>query len=424
MKRRNFLRLSALISSMGVMPMKSMAIQNENRFNSNHTNENDRAYWVHLLNKIATPVLQNMSNGTLRKNMKVAFSPTWDNRNKEVAYMEAFGRLLVGIAPFLNLKNEEGCSQEEKNIRKKITAQTLQSLKAAVDTNSNDYLLWSFNDTKQTLVDAAFMAQALLSAPDTLWYPLDTPTKEAYIKEFTKLRQIEPPNNNWVLFAAIIESFLLFIGESYSAERIEMAIDKIKSWYVGDGWYADGTKFHFDYYNGYVIHPMFTEVLRINVLKNRIDKKEWELAYKRMQRFAFSQERMISPEGTYPVIGRSSTYRAGAFQPLAKLALDNQLPESLEPAQIRSALTAVLKNIFMDTTFDKEGWLTLGLVGNQQENIADSYSNTGSMYLTSFVFLPLGLSPENDFWKKPFADWTQRKAWSGKPFKKDYAVDY
>ena len=66
----------------------------------------------------------------------------------------------------------------------------------------------------------------------------------------------------------------------------------------------------------------------------------------------------------------------------------------------------------------------MGLVGNQQENIADSYSNTGSMYLTSFVFLPLGLSPENDFWKKPFADWTQRKAWSGKPFKKDYAVDY
>jgi hypothetical protein len=114
----------------------------------------------------------------------------------------------------------------------------------------------------------------------------------------------------------------------------------------------------------------------------------------------------------------------GAFQPLAKLALDRNLPTPIEPAQVRCALTAVFKNVFIPTTFTDEGWLTLGLVGNQQADIADYYSNTGSMYLTSLGFLPLGLKATDPFWTDPFTDWTQRKAWSGKPFAKDYAVDY
>jgi hypothetical protein len=46
------------------------------------------------------------------------------------------------------------------------------------------------------------------------------------------------------------------------------------------------------------------------------------------------------------------------------------------------------------------------------------------MYLTSLAFLPLGLEANHAFWSAPFTEWTQRKAWSGKPFIKDYAVDY
>ncbi len=144
----------------------------------------------------------------------------------------------------------------------------------------------------------------------------------------------------------------------------------------------------------------------------------------RMRRYASFQERYISPEGTFPVFGRSSTYRVGAFQPLARLALEDSLPDGVSPAQVRSALTAVMKRVFVEKTFTKEGWLTLGFVGDQQSGITDYYSNTGSMYLTSLAFLPLGLPAIHRFWSDPFAEWTQLKAWSGKPFAKDYAVDY
>jgi hypothetical protein len=353
--------------------------------------------------------------------MQVEFSPTKDKRNPNVAYMEAFGRLLAGIAPFLALPKEDS---DEGKIRERLLQQALDSLVHAVNPESPDYLYWGSPKERQPLVDAAYIAQAFLAAPDVLWKPLAEETKNRFIKEFVQIRQIPPVNSNWLLFAAIIESFLLSIDVPIDAKRIDNAIESLQKWYVGDGWYSDGDKFHFDHYNGYVMHPMLIEILRVNVTKGRRKKEELDIAYKRMQRYATFQERYISPEGTYLVVGRSSTYRIGAFQPLVKLALENTLPEDIQPAQVRCALTAVMKRIFINETFTKDGWLTLGLIGNQQANIADSYTNTGSLYLTSLVFLPLGLPAMHEFWGAPFTEWTQMKAWSGKPFKKDYAVDY
>jgi hypothetical protein len=158
--------------------------------------------------------------------------------------------------------------------------------------------------------------------------------------------------------------------------------------------------------------------------KGRLSQADFDLAYKRMRRYASFQERYISPEGTFLVVGRSSTYRVGLFQPLAKLALENALPDGVSLAQVRSALTAVFRRVFVSSTFDRDGWLTLGLVGANQANLADSYSNTGSMYLTCAAFLPLGLPANHAFWTDPDADWTQKKAWTGQVFPKDYAVDY
>jgi hypothetical protein len=335
--------------------------------------------------------------------------------------MEAFGRLIAGIAPFLALPVDE---TSEGKIRKRLLLQTQQSLAHAVDPDSPDYLFWGHDGTRQPLVDAAYIAQALLYAPNVLWEPLSEKTKQQVIHEFKAIRRLKPFNSNWLLFAAIIESFLLSIGQEPDAARIDNAIDAINKWYVGDGWYSDGEQFHFDHYNGFVIHPMLVDVLKVNVAKGRRSKKEFDTAYKRMQRYASFQERYISPEGTFLVVGRSSTYRVGAFQPLAKLSLENALPEGIAPAQVRCALTAVMKNMFIPKTFTKDGWLTMGLVGDQQKDLADYYSNTGSMYITSLVFLVLGLPASSEFWSGAFTEWTQRRAWSGKPFPKDFAVNY
>ncbi|HYX09466.1 MAG TPA: DUF2264 domain-containing protein, partial [Bacteroidales bacterium] len=63
-------------------------------------NFNSRAYWVHVLTTIADPVLENLSRGTLRKEMPVESKS--DDR-AGVTHLEAFGRTLAGIAPWLEL---------------------------------------------------------------------------------------------------------------------------------------------------------------------------------------------------------------------------------------------------------------------------------------------------------------------------------
>ena len=381
----------------------------------------DRVYWAMLMEKIAHPILSPLSKGELRKNMEVQVSPVWDGRDICVAYLEAVGRLLAGMAPWFALPDDETA---EGKVRKRLREEALLGIAAGADPHSPDYFCWGTPTARQPLVDASYLAYAFLRAPKALWEPLSVSTKQQVVHAFKGLRNIDPYRSNWLLFAAMVETFLLSIGEDIDAARIDNAIDTMNKWYVGDGWYSDGERFHFDHYNGYVIHPMMVDVLKVNVAAGRRKKEEYQLAYRRMQRYAEFQERYISPEGTYPVFGRSSTYRVGAFQPLAQLALEDSLPKGIHPAQVRCALTAVMKRIFIPSTFTPKGYLQLGLVGDEQQGIADNYTNTGSLYLTSLAFLPLGLPATHAFWAGQDEAWTSVKAWGGKPFKKDYAVDY
>ena len=217
-----------------------------------------------------------------------------------------------------------------------------------------------------------------------------------------------------------IEAFLASVGEPCDGFAVEVALRKINEWYLGDGWYSDGPEVGIDYYNSYVIHPMLLESLEILQRANVALPMTPELALRRMQRFNVLLERMISPEGTYPAIGRSLTYRMAAFQSLALAAWKYGLPEALSEGQVRAALTAVMHHMFDGKeNFNAGGYLTLGYVGHQPE-LADYYTDNGSLYMTSLVFLPLGLPADHSFWTSPAEDWTSRKAWSGDHFPKDY----
>lgn len=376
----------------------------------------DRTYWVSLLYEISEPVLMNMSKGELKKNMVLELSPTWDGRNKDVAYTEAFGRLMAGIAPWLGLPEDDATDEGIK--RKQLKEWALKSYTNAVNPDSPDYLLWRGH--QQALVDAAYIANSFMRAPEALWNPLDKVTKERYIKEFRNLRSVRPAYNNWLLFRAIIEAFFLSTGEEYDGFALDLAIRKLDEWYLGDGWYSDGADYSLDYYNGYVMHPMLVEITEAMEQKKIYTPLGLNLALRRMQRYNQLLERLISPEGTFPAVGRSMTYRLGAFQTLALSAWKYGLPETMTNGQVRNALTAVMKNMFsVEGNFGREGFLQLGFVGHQPE-LADYYTNNGSLYMTSLVFLPLGLPADHPFWTDTPEDWTSRKAWSGKPFLKDY----
>ena len=379
----------------------------------------DRDYWVGQAYKMARPVLENMAHGKLQQNMLTEFSPSFDNRNRKVVFMETFGRLMAGIAPWLSLPDD---GSDEAKQRKQLRDWALASYRNAVDPSSPDYLCWGVSD--QNLVDAAYIAESFLRAYDTLWQPLDSLTKRRYFQEFQRLRRIDPPYTNWLLFASTIESFLAKAGGGCDNFRVNMACRKVEEWYVGDGWYADGPVFAFDYYSSYVFHAMYLETLQAMIdakVNTRIDyNKYFDRALKRAQKYAIILERFISPEGTFPVIGRSTPYRLAAMQPLALLAWYQKMPKELSNGQVRAALTQVMHRMFdHQNNYNQKGFLTIGFCGSQPET-ADWYTNNGSLYMTSLSFMPLGLPANHPFWTDAPQPWTQVKAWNGKPFPKDH----
>ena len=123
----------------------------------------------------------------------------------------------------------------------------------------------------------------------------------------------------------------------------------------------------------------------------------YDTQLRRFVRFAEQQERMIGPDGTYPPVGRSIAYRLGAFHALAQVSLMKKLPKEIKPAQVRCALTKAMKRQLVKGTYDKDGWLTLGFCGHQPR-LAEKYVSTGSLYMCTLVFLPLGLDAMDEFW--------------------------
>jgi hypothetical protein len=377
----------------------------------------DRDYWRGVLVRIAHPVLDALSRRKLRAAMPIEAPRNKVEDRRQYTYLEAFGRLLSGIAPWLESGESAG---EEGELRRNYTRLAQESMAAAVDPASPDFM--NFNRGSQPVVDAAFLALAILRAPGVLWRGLSSVVQKNLVKAMLSTRVIRPGFNNWLLFSATVEAFLAFAGEQWDPMRVDYAVRQHGEWYKGDGMYGDGPEFHWDYYNSFVIQPMLLAVL--DTVSQH--SKSWDSfrphVLARAQRYAVIQERLISPEGTFPVIGRSMAYRFGAFHHLADMTLRRQLPESLPPEQVRSALTAVIRRVIEQPgAFDAKGWLNVGVCGHQP-GIAESYISTGSLYLCATVLLPLGLPATDPFWSKPATAWTQKRIWSGEDVPADHAL--
>jgi hypothetical protein len=374
-----------------------------------------REYFVNAIVRIADPLLTALSKNELKKKMPVE-AKTNDRQN--YTYLEAFGRLLAGMAPWLELGPD---STTEGKLRKKYIDLSITCIRNATDPMAPDYM--NFNKGGQALVDAAFLSQALLRAPNQLWGRLDAKTRKNLLEALRSSRVITPGHSNWLFFSAMVEAALLQFEGSCDKMRVDYAVSQHLQWYKGDGVYGDGASFHWDYYNSFVIQPMFLEVLQTLINSGQNESKTYELELNRARRYAAIQERMISPEGTYPPIGRSLAYRFGAFQLLSKIALMHQLPNEVLPQQVRCALYEVVKKqLEAPNTFDKEGWLTIGLAGHQP-GVGEPYISTGSLYLCSEVFLVLGLPATDAFWQNADADWTAKKAWKGESIPIDHAIE-
>ncbi len=373
----------------------------------------DREFTVKSLDRIARPVLENLAAGKLKHALPLG--PGEKDRAK-YTHLEAFGRTMAGIAPWLALGPD---ATPEGKLRARYIDLARKALVMATDPSSPDRM--NFSDGGQPLVDAAFLSQALIQAADQVWIPLKDAEKAHVIAALKETRAIKPYESNWLLFSALVESAIWKLTGEFEKAPIKRALEKHEEWYLGDGTYGDGPEYHWDYYNSFVIQPAMLAVIGVCREKNDPLGGSWQRVLERAKRYALVQERLISPEGTYPVIGRSSAYRFGAFQHLSMMAWRKELPPEAPPAAVRGALTAVIRRTLEALgTFDKNGWLQIGAVGHQP-SIRESYISTGSLYLCLTGLQHLGLPANDPFWTAAPVPWTQKKIWSGTDVPADHA---
>lgn len=377
----------------------------------------DRIFWVETLQKIALPVLMNLKKDSLKKNMILESNSP---EGVKFAHLEAFARVFNGIAPWLELGTNE---TEEGRLREKYINLTIDAICVAVNPNKNDHII--FTESKQSLVDMALFAQGLLRSKNQIWLNLPMDVQAKIIDEFKNTRNIAPFENYWLLFTSMIEAALLeFTGEC-DKERLVYAIHKFRDeWYIGDAIYSDGPEFTNNYYNSFFIHPMLNDILMV-LRKYRLSEGEFlDVQLMRSSRLSAQLERQIAPDGTFPVVGKSICYRTGVFHVLSQVALLRILPRNIEVAQVRSALTKVLRNFFEgNQNFTNGGWLLVGFNGHQLD-IAEKDINTGSLYLCCSIFPVLGLNANDPFWTDEYAEWTSLKAWYGHPTSNDQPIDF
>ena len=377
---------------------------------------NVRKEWLERMLRIAAPVMDSLAEGKLH----CTLPNTWHPDRKPYAMLEALGRTLEGIAPWLEL---DGLSGEEKDIQAQWREKTRRAVSQAVDPQSADYM--NFREGYgQALVDAAFLAHGIVRAPRELGEKLSPEAREHLIAALRDTRRFTPFVSNWILFSAMVESALevLHAGDA-DMTRVDYAVQMFERWYCGDGTYGDGDRFHWDYYNSFVIQPMLVDILHVFREKGRDYAALEEKAVGHASRYAQVLEQMIHADGTWTVIGRSTVYRFGAFQALSQAALEHFLPEQLPASQVRCALTAAIRRgMQRPETFDENGFLRPGVDGFQP-SMAEDYISVGSLYLCEAVFLPLGLPETDPFWSGEDLPWTDRKIWSGIDTMRDHAVD-
>ncbi len=373
----------------------------------------ERETWIGYARTLAEPVWRLLAARRLMKEL-----PPIPGREDRTPYApsEAFCRSFAGLAPWieLGLRNESVRAELGD-----LIGLASEALAAGMDPDSPDF--FPFGQPGQPLVEAAFLAHGLFRAP-TFWQSLDARVQEQTFQALASTRVTTPPRMNWLLFTGIVEAFLACQGQPYEQAGIDDALDEHERWYKGDGAYGDGPWFHHDYYNSFVIQPMLIDILdALNGWSGKTHPMT-EAVHKRFVRYAAVQERMISPEGTFPPIGRSLAYRFGVFQHLAQAALQERLPDGLAPSQVRSALSCVIKrSLAMPGTFTDDGFLNIGIAGHQP-SVGEHYISRGSCYLCCTALLPLGLPPEHPFWSGPDMDWTARRVWSGQDIAKDEAL--
>src|ERR1700744_3672185 len=139
--RRPFLKSSVALGALSAIPNAAVASPAASQ-------GNDREDWVQVLTRISGPVLKSLSERKLKAEMPIEAPHGNIADRRQFTCLEAMGRLLTGIAPWLEsgpLTGPEGA------LRHQYAEWSRMAIQAGTDPASPDFM--NFNQGSQPVVD-------------------------------------------------------------------------------------------------------------------------------------------------------------------------------------------------------------------------------------------------------------------------------
>lgn len=250
-------------------------------------------------------------------------------------------------------------------------------------------------DYDQLFVEMAAIGCAILEVPQIVWDPLTDAEKQNLARWLNTINEHELPHCNWLFFRVLVNLALDSVGMPCDIELMYRDLDEVDSWYVGDGWYTDGTpdiKPQRDYYIPWAIQ--YYGVL-YSVFAAKRDPARARKFRERAMAFGREFAYWFDPNGAALPYGRSLGYRFGqcAFYSACVFA-------GLEPLPLPVMKGIITRNLdwwCSRPIFDRDGVLTIGYT-YPQLYMSERYNSPGSPYWGMKTFLVMALPEDHPFW--------------------------
>jgi len=341
---------------------------------------NTKSDYVNCLKKIITPVKDYFT--PLKAGIKLgAFEASYSD---DVAKMEAFSRILWGLAPFW----AGGESDEE------FEKLYVQGIINGTDPESDEY--WGDIPAvsgDQKIVEMAALGLALILAPEKIWEPLNEKQKENFNRWLLQVNCEIISNNNWQLFPLIVNLGFKNVGARYDSERIKASVEKCHSFYRSNGWYRDGYTEQSDYYIAFAIH--FYSLIYAKVMEDE-DPENSRIFKERAEIFAKSFVYWFDEDGSALAFGRSLTYRFAQCCFFSACVFAGVRPFPI--GVIKGIISRHFEWWMSKPIFDNAGILSVGY-GYPNLNMAEFYNAYGSPYWALKAFLFLALDEDDEFFR-------------------------
>ncbi|WP_179292068.1 DUF2264 domain-containing protein [Paenibacillus campinasensis] len=329
-----------------------------------------------LLQQLLAPLEPYYSQGKAR----LALGHSGASYPSVIAEMEAFSRVLWGLVPLL-----AGGGESE------LWEHVLEGIANGTDPEHEEY--WGVvSDYDQRLVEMAVFGYALALIPDRIWKPLG---EKARHNLYTWLHQINahPCHDcNWLFFQVLVNIGFHKAGLPYDKAQLQRNLERLDTFYLGDGWYSDGPEGHSDYYVPFAFHYYG---LLYSKLMSGEDPERAALYRERANAFAPHFMAWFSPNGAALPYGRSLTYRFSQAAFWGAMAFADT--DGVAPGVLKGLLLRHLRWWFSQPIVDSGGLLSIGYAYPNLV-MAENYNSPGSPYWALKAFLPLALPADHPFW--------------------------